>query len=236
MQRAQHFEVRAEQIFLAALARLPGDPHGVVHRQQRQQVIALLRQSALARRQAERIAHRIVEPHAAVVRAGQMRRIGSQQQHRIEAAPARGGKMGEQYRAIYRRVAEGVCVELLRQPVAPFGAAETRVVRRQLLLPGLQRLQQLRACRVCRQTLQHAEDGQAVIQRAQPAAQRVAVFAQCLRRLAQPHQRHLHFVLAVRQIEKCVEARSHTVFAHQLFELIHHPLAFLCRLIGEDER
>ena len=64
----------------------------------------------------------------------------------------------------------------------------------------------------------------------------MAIFPQYFRRLTQPRQRHLHLCFAVRQIEKGIEVRSHAVFAHQLFELIHRLLAFLRRLIGKDER
>ena len=42
MQRAQNFEVRAQQILLTTLAGLPGSQHSIIHREQRQQIIALL--------------------------------------------------------------------------------------------------------------------------------------------------------------------------------------------------
>ena len=121
-----------------------------------------------AQRQAQCGAHRIVEPLSRIHRRWQMRRIAAQQQHRIETAPACRGEMGELHRAFHRSIAEGIQIELLRQPAPPFGKAETRAVPAQFVGPLREQLQQLLPCRIPGPAFGHAQDVQAAMQRVQP--------------------------------------------------------------------
>ena len=237
MQVAQHFQIRAEQTGFAVSVLLPSDQHTVVHCKQRQQIIALPCCVGGARGQVQAAAHGIVEPASAVRHAGQMIGIAAQQQHRIEGAPARRRQVGKAHLAVDAAVAEGLGIQLLRQPAPPLGETIAAFVSRQFLLPVLQCSQQLLSCIVLLQTLVDTQHLQTLAQCSQPLRQGfLLVLFQQSGSLAQTSQGLMQDNLVFGQRAEFFQPGDYTLFAQQLFELVYRRLALAGRHVGKDER
>ncbi len=221
MLSTQHFKIGAEQIRLAVLACLPGYQHGIVHRQQSQQVVAHLALLCTGERQTQGGAHRIVEPLPGIRGGRQMRSIATQQQHCIKAAPACCGQMREQHGTVHRDVTIGIQIELLRQPAPPLSKTAYGRIGLQLFPPQQEQLHQLLPRRILSPALYDAEYLQALIQGVQPVNKRHSLCRQGPCRLPQARQwLYQPGCISFGNSDKVLQMRDHAVFTHQLLELV----------------